>query len=120
MMKLPLDVKPKMLSSVVNEKLSCPEKAVIVLDGAVNQLKRQLSTVQFGRGIARIIRDVNSHKKDFNESVVARIEKGLRSIDLCAVKFLETSLFYNGVLILGSTAEVPSFEEELVLSDEEI
>ena len=49
MMKLPLDVQPKMLSSVVNEKLSCPEKAVIVTDGAVNQLKRQLSTVQFGR-----------------------------------------------------------------------
>ena len=120
MMKLPSDVQPKMLSSVVKERLSRPEKAVKVTDGAVNQLKRQLSTVQFGRGIARIIRDVNSHKKDFNESVIAGIEKGLRSIDLCAVKFLETSLFYNGVLIPGSTAEVPSFEEKLVLSDEEI
>ena len=63
---------------------------------------------------------MNSHKKDFNESVIAGIEKGLRSIDLCAVKFLETSLFYNGVLIPGSMAGVPSFEEELVLSDEEI
>ena len=41
MMKLPLDVQPKILSSVVNEKLSCPEKAVIVTDGAVNQLKRR-------------------------------------------------------------------------------
>ena len=80
MMKLPSDVQPKMLSSVVKERLSRPEKAVKVTDGAVNQLKRQLSTVQFGGGIARIIRDVNSHKKDFNESVIAGIEKGLRSI----------------------------------------
>ena len=35
-------------------------------------------------------------------------------------KVYEASLFYNGVLIPGSTAEAPSFEEELVLSDEEI
>ena len=35
-------------------------------------------------------------------------------------KVYEASLFYNGVLIPGSTAAVPSFEEELVLSDEEI
>ena len=120
MMKLPLDIQPKMLSCEVIEKLSNPEEAVIVTDGAVNLLKRQLSTVQFGRGIARIIRDANSHKKDFKESVIAGIEKGLRSIDLCAVKYLETSLFHNGILIPGSKAEVPSFQEELKLSGEEI
>ena len=120
MMKLPLDIQPKMLSCEVIEKLSNPEEAVIVTDGAVNLLKRQLSTVQFGRGIARIIRDANSHKKDFKESVIAGIEKGLRSIDLCAVKCLETSLFHNGILIPGSKAEVPSFQEELKLSGEEI
>ena len=120
MMKLPLDIQPKMLSSVVIEKLSNPEEAVIVTDGAVNLLKRQLSTVQFGRGIARIIRDANSHKKDFKESVIAGIEKGLRSIDLCAVKCLETSLFHNGILIPGSKAEVPSFQEKLQLPGEEI
>ena len=93
MMKLPPSLQPKMLSSVVEEKLIAPVNTEEVLSGAVNALKQQLTSVQFGRGIARIIRDVNSQKKGFDERVIASIEKGLRSIQLFAVKSLKTTLF---------------------------
>ena len=119
MMKLPTSLQPKMLSSVVKEKLRNLESTVTVASGAVNALKRQLSSVQFARGIARIIRHVNSHRKDFDESVILGIEKRLRNIELCAVKRLVTSLFHNGVLIPGSEAEVPYFQEKREVSGDE-
>ena len=119
MMKLPKALQPKMLSSVVREKLQNPENTVSVTSGAVNALRQQLSSPQFGRGIARIIRDVNSHRKDFDENVILSIERGLRSIELHAVGRLETSLFHNGVLVPGSEAEVPYFQEKNELVGEE-
>ena len=119
MMKLPTALQPKMLSFVVKEKLRNPESTVIVASRAVNALKQQLSSVQFARGIARIIRDVNSHRKGFDESVTVGIEKRLRNIELCAVKRLETSLFHNGILIPGSEAEVPYFQEKREVSGDD-
>ena len=116
MMKLPSALQPKMLSSVVNEKLSDPENAVTVTSEAVNALKQQLSSVQFCRGIARIIRHANSQRKDFDEGIIGNIERSLRSIELCAVESLQTSLFYNAVLIPGSEAKVPYFQEKLEVS----
>lgn len=90
MMRLPAPVQPVMLSSVVKEKLT---DGVPVTSAAVNALIQRLARPQFGRGIARIMRDVNFHRKDFDEDVVGNIEKGLQSIDLCAVKSLKTALF---------------------------
>ena len=120
MMKLPSALQPKMLSSVVEEKLSNPDNTVIVTSEAVNALKQQLSSVQFGRGIARIIRDVNSHKKDFDEAIIANIERGIRRIELCAVEYLQTSLFHNDSPIPGSEAEVSYLQQKLEMSGEEI
>ena len=109
MMKLPAPLQPVMLSTVVKEVLTYGE---IVKSGAVNVLMQRLSSPQFVRGIVRIMRDVNSQKKDFDERVVANIEKGLQSIELCAVESLKTALFYNGDLIPGSERDVPSFKEK--------
>ncbi|XP_078348598.1 sacsin-like [Oculina patagonica] len=120
MMKLPEGVQPRMLSSVVKEQLSNPENTETVTDGTVNILRQQISSGQFGCGIARLIRDVNSQEEDFDEEVIANIECSLRSIDLCAVKNLKTSLFYNGNFIPGSEAEVPFFQQRLLVSGKEM
>ncbi|KAJ7350105.1 hypothetical protein OS493_038438 [Desmophyllum pertusum] len=48
---------------------------------------------------------LNSQKKDFDEGVIANIERGLQSIQLCAVDSLKTALYYNGDFIPGSEAK---------------
>ena len=119
MMKLPKGVQPRMLSSVVTERLSNPENTETVTSGRVNALRQQISSGQFGCGIARLIRDVHSQKEDFDEEVIENIESSLRSIELCAVKNLKTTFFYNGNLIPGSEAEVPFFQQRLLVSGKE-
>ena len=66
------------------------------------------------------MRDVNFHKKDFDENVIANIEKGLQSIDLCAMDSLQTALFYNDQLIPGSEREVASFKKKSEVVGQEI
>ena len=115
MMKLPASLQPQMLSSVVKEKLISPESLEVLSIEAVNTLKRQLTSVQFGHGFARIIRDVNYQKKGFDEGVIAGVERGLRSIELLSVKGLKTSLYHNGILIPESEKSVIYFKERLEL-----
>ena len=119
MMKLPASLQPQMLSSVVKEKLISPESLEVVSIEAVNTLKRQLTSVQFGHGFARIIRDVNYQKKGFDEGVIAGVERGLRSIELLSVKGLETSLYHNDILIPESEQSVAYFKERLELPGKE-
>ena len=119
MMKLPASLQPQMLSSVVKEKLISPESLEVVSIEAVNTLKRQLTSVQFGHGFARIIRDVNYQKKGFDEGVIAGVERGLRSIELLSVKGLKTSLYHNGILIPESEKSVIYFKERLELPGKE-
>jgi len=116
MMRLPASVQPVMLSSIVKEKLTYGKE---VTSGAVNALMHRLTRPPFVHGIARIMRDVNSHWKDFDENVIANIEKSLQSIDLCAVESLRTALFYNDQLIPGSKREVPSFKEKSEVDGQE-
>ena len=119
MMKLPASVQPRMLSSVVKEKLSSPDSLEVVSIEAVNTLKRQLTSVQFGHGFARIIRHVNYQKKGFDEGVIAGVERGLRSIELLSVKGLKTSLYHNNILIPESEQSVVYFKERLELPGKE-
>ena len=119
MMKLPASVQPRMLSSVVKEKLSSPDSLEVVSIEAVNALKRQLTSVQFGHGFARIIRHVNYQKKGFDEGVIAGVERGLRSIELLSVKGLKTSLYHNNILIPESEQSVVYFKERLELPGKE-
>ncbi|XP_020614876.1 sacsin-like isoform X1 [Orbicella faveolata] len=116
MMKLPVPLQPVTLSSVVKEKLT---DGVIVTSGAVNALMTRLLSAQFVRGIVRIIRHVDSQKKQFDEGIAADIENGLRNIELCAVESLKTSLFHNGQLIPGSEDYVPYLQEKVVASGKE-
>jgi len=120
-MKLPTALQPKMLSQVVEEKLSAPQTVELVMNQAVTQLKHQLSSPQFCSGVIRLIRDENSRQKgDINKSVIDSIARGLRRIELCVVKSLKTTLFSNEVPISESEEEVKYFLDKVVVSDEEI
>ncbi|KAJ7350103.1 hypothetical protein OS493_038436 [Desmophyllum pertusum] len=117
MMKLPAPLQPKMLSDVVKENLT---NAETVTSAALNALMQRLSSALFVCGIVRIIRHVNSQKKGFDEGVIANIERGLQSIQLCAVDSLKTALYCNGDFIPGSEANVRSFQEKREEPGEEI
>ena len=95
MLKLPPEVQPRMLSSVVKEKLCDPEKTKIVANGAVDTMKVKISSIPFARGVARIMKHVNHQDKDFDSSVLKGIEESLRSIDLFAVEGLRTYLTFS-------------------------
>ena len=120
MIKLPKPLQPAMLSLVVKEKLTDPEKTVTVTTGVVNAMKQQLSSIHFGFGIARIIRDANSREGDVSKEVATDILESLRTIKLFAVENLSTTLLYNGVLIPGSEREVSYFKEKLEVSERHI
>ena len=116
MLKLPPEVQPSMLSSVVKEKLCDPEKTKIVANGAVDTMKVKISSIPFARGVARIIKHVNHQDRDFDLSVLRGIEESLRSIDLFAVEGLRTSLFLYEVQIPESEADVPFLVDKPELS----
>ena len=108
------------LSLVVKEKLADPENTVTVSTGVVNVLKQQLSSVHFGHGIVRIIRDANSRKGDSSKVVTGDILEGLRAIKLFAVESLSTTLLHDGGLIPGSERKVPYFKEKVEVSESHI
>ena len=116
MLKLPPESQPRMLSSVVKEKLCDPEKTKIVANGAVNTMKVKISSIPFARGVARIIKHVNHQNKDFDVGVLKGIEESLRSIELFAVEGLRTSLFLYEVHIPESEDDVPFFVDKPELS----
>ena len=116
MMKLPLHLRPKMLSLVVREKLI---DGVFVKSSVFDSMMLRLCTPQFGQGIARIIKHDNSQKSDFNEDVIADIEKSLKRIQLCAMDSLKTALFLDDDLIPGSERDTKSFQEKCEVPGEE-
>ena len=116
MMKLPKPLQPGMLSSLVKEVCAA---GFVVSNGTVNALKTRISSTQFVRGIARIIRHVNAHRDTFDEGAIANVENGLRNIELCAVESLKTSLFHNNELISGSEEDVTYFQEKVMASGQE-
>ena len=116
MMKLPLQLQPKMLSLEVREKLI---NGVFVKSSVFNLMMLRLCTPHFGQGIARIIKHDNSQKSDFDEEVIADIEKSLKRIQLCAVDGLKTALFLNDNLIPGSERDTKSFQEKCEIHGEE-
>ena len=116
MMKLPTPIQPVMLSTLVKEVLT---DGTAVTTGAVNALKTRISSVQFVRGIVRIIRHVNAQREDFDEGIIANVESGLRNIELCAVESPKTSLFHDNELIPGSEKDVTYFQEKVMVPGKE-
>ena len=114
MMKLPTPIQPVMLSSLVKEGFT---EGTVVTTGSVSALKTRISSAQFVRGIVRIIR--HAQRDDLDEGTIANVENGLRSIELCAVESLKTSLFHNNELIPGSEKDVTYFKERVIVCGNE-
>ena len=111
-MKLPTAIRPKMLLSVVSEKLIDSRNSVRVTSEAAMLLKQRLSSPQFFSGMVRLIRDVNSQNEDFDEELIGSIESGLRSIEICVISNLTTILFCDGNPIPESEEKVRYFLEK--------
>ena len=120
LMKLPTTIRPKMLSSVVDEKLSDSQSNVLMASEDVTLMKQRLSSPQFFSGLVRLIRDENSHNKYLDEAVIRQIKNGLQGIEICAVSNLKTILFYDGNPIPESEAKVPYFLEKRTTSGGEM
>jgi len=120
-MKLPKPLQPRMLSSVVKEKLSASHTHEFLMTNAALELKHQLSSAQFCSGVIRLIRDENSRqKREIDNGVIENIERGLRRVELFVVKSLKTTLFTDEVPIPESEAEVSCFLDKVLVSNEEI
>ena len=119
LMKLPTVIRPKMLSSVVSEKLNDSENSARVTSEAATSVKYRLSSPQFLSGIIRLIREVNCQDEDFDEELIGSIETGLRSIEICAISNLRTTLVCDGNPIPESEAKVRCFSEKKTTSSGE-
>ena len=108
-MKLPAAIRPKMLSSMVDEKLSGSQSNVSMTSEDVTLIKQRLSSPQFFSGLVRLIRDQNSQTTYLDEEVIGQIKNGLQGIEICAVSNLKTCLFYDGNPVPESEAKVAYF-----------
>ena len=118
-MKLPTELRPKMLSSLVKETISSKSEIKTISVAAVNSLKHKLTCPQFIAAIVRLIRDENQNRNDIDDDVIANVEIRLRGIDICVVENLQSVLLYDGSPVQGSQKRVSSLVESSVISDEE-
>ena len=118
-MKLPTELRPKMLSSLVKETISSKSEIKTISVAAVNSLKHKLTCPQFIAAIVRLIRDENQNRKDIDDDVIANVEIRLRGIDICVVENLQSVLLYDDSPVQGSQKRVSSLVESSVISDEE-
>ena len=118
-MKLPTELRPKMLSSLVKETISSKSEIKTISVEAVNSLKHKLTCPQFIAAIVRLIRDENQNRKDIDDAVIANVESRLRGIDVYVVENLQSVLLCDDSPVQGSQKRVSSVVESSVISDEE-
>ena len=118
-MKLPTELRPKMLSSLVKETIFSKSEIKTISVAAVNSLKHKLTCPQFIAAIVRLIRDENQNRNDIDDDVIANVEIRLRGIDICVVENLQSVLLYDDSPVQGSQKRVSSLVESSVISDEE-
>ena len=117
-MKLPKSLRPKMLSTVIKEKITSSLENLP--NTAITLLRYQLSSPQFFYGIARLIRDENCRiEREGDDSMIANIKIRLRSLEVYSVYRLKTTLFCGNEPIPASEADVPYFVEKALVSGEE-
>ena len=121
-MLLPQALRPQMLSTVVIEKFTDFSENGDRFDfGAAVLLKRSLHSLQFCRGIIRLIRHASrEYEEKVDESVVATIKNRLQSIEIHGMSKIVTQLVYKGIKIPGSEMEKSYVLEKVGKSGEEI
>ena len=119
---LPEALRPHMLSCVVEEKFADAVDNTERFDvGAAGSLKKQLHSVQFCRGIFRLIRHASHENREpDDESVVCSVESRLHNIQIHGMTKILTHLVYKGNVIPGSERKVPYFLQKISQSEHEI
>ena len=109
---LPAAVQPQMMSEVIEEKIVEDDNNSVFEFGAADSLKKQCSSEQFYRGIARLIRHANQDG-GLDQNEVAAARSSLQNIEFFGMSQVITHLVHNGQIIQGSEQEVPFYMEKI-------
>ena len=113
-MLLPSNVRPHLMSCVIEEKfLNSSDNAKGFDIGAASSLRKQLHSEQFYRGIVRLLRHV-SRGRSLDQNMLITVKSGLERIEFLGMKRIITHLVHNGVPIIESEREVPYFLEKVL------
>ena len=113
-MLLPSNVRPQLMSCVIEEKfLNSSDNAKGFDIGAASSLRKQLHSEQFYRGIVRLLRHV-SRGRSLDQNMLITVKSGLERIEFLGMKRIVTHLVHNGVPIKESEREVSYFVEKVL------
>ena len=113
-MLLPSNVRPHLMSCVIEEKfLNSSDNAKGFDIGAASSLRKQLHSEQFYRGIVRLLRHV-SRGRSLDQNMLITVKSGLERIEFLGMKRIVTHLVHNGVPIKESEREVSYFLEKVL------
>lgn len=113
-MLLPIKVRPQMMSCVVEEKFLDSNDNTKGFDiGAASSLGKQLHSVQFYRGIVRLLRHAN-RGDSLDQNLVLTVKDSLKRIEFLGMPRIVTHLVHDGIPIQDSEREVPYFLEKIL------
>ncbi|XP_015767810.1 PREDICTED: sacsin-like isoform X1 [Acropora digitifera] len=120
-MFIPEALRPKMLSSVVEERFVDQRDSTERYDfGAASSLRKNLHSDYFYRGVVRLIRHAShEHHEEVDEHLIDSLKSRLRNIQVHGMKKIVTHLVFKNIPITGSEAEVPYFVEKICHSEQD-
>ncbi|XP_044170416.1 sacsin-like isoform X2 [Acropora millepora] len=116
-MFIPEALRPKMLSSVVEERFADErDSAKHFYFGAASALRKNLHSNDFYRGVVRLIHHA-SHEhhqlEEVDKHLLGSVKSQLRNIQVYGMDKIVTQLVFKNISISGSEAEVPYFVEKV-------
>ena len=121
-MLIPEALRPKMLSSVVEERFADEGDSTKRFDfGAASALRKNLHSNYFYRGVVRLIHHAShEHDEKVDEQLVGSVKSRLRNIQVHGMEKVVTHLVFENIPILGSEAEVSYFVEKVCDSKQDV
>ena len=121
-MFIPEALRPKMLSSVVEERFANERDSTERFDfGAASALRKNLHSDYFYRGVVRLIRHASHERhEEVDEHLLGTVKSRLRNIQVHGMEKVVTHLLFKNIPISGSEAEVPYFVEKVCDSKQDV
>ncbi|ELT96105.1 hypothetical protein CAPTEDRAFT_195081 [Capitella teleta] len=116
---IPHDLRPAMLTQVVQEHLEEKSRERLAVHGLAEKLRYQLNSKAFSHGIMRLLR--HEHRKSGHKikvSVLQTLQQQLKRINVYGADHLVTFLTYEGQKIEGSESESQCFAERRIEEEE--
>ena len=110
--KLPIKLRPVMLTSLVKEKLEESSRRQMITSTITERLRYQIQSRSFSHGIARLLR--HEHYRSGQKlpvEVVESVQDNLRNIRVLGASKVVTHLTVEGKIIAGSELESDCFVE---------